>query len=396
MPHIDRMQTAIREERLDGWLFYNLAHRDALTDSLLSLGTGAVSTRPWLYLVPAEGTPVKIVPSLETHVLDSLPGTPRVYAGMESLKSTLSDFSGLRCAILSDPALPLLSTFPAAIRDMAVQCGIETTSASVLIQRVRGLLDAGGIASHEKAADILYAIVHEAWALVQDCFSSKKTVDEGTVQDFMLRRISGSGLITTSPPIVAAGPNSGNPHYEVPGPSEAGTKGTRGRRFEPGDVIQFDIWAKCPDGIFADISWAGYFGFEAPETVRESFSLVVRARDLVCESVRKALSEGRSPTGAELDRLARSFLLDHAPESALRHRTGHGIDTACHGSGVNLDSVEFPDTRLILEGSCFSVEPGLYFPDYGFRSEINVYISGGKAVVSGGETQTELLKLRDR
>jgi len=313
---------------------------------------------------------------------------------MDSLRSALSAFSGRRFAILSDQALPLLSTFPAGIRDMAAGCGIEPASASVLVQRIQGLLDTAGIESHERAARILYGIVHEAWDLVREAFSTSAPIDEGTVQDFMLGRISERGLVTSSPPIVAAGPDSGNPHYEVPGMPGSDNKRARGRRFEPGDVIQFDIWAKCPDGIFADISWAGYCGVEPPSAVRERFSLVLRARDLVCESVRESLSAGRSPTGAELDGLARSFLLANAPESAIRHRTGHGIDTACHGSGVNLDSVEFPDTRPVIEGSCFSVEPGLYFPDYGFRSEINVYIRGGKAIISGGETQTGLLTLR--
>jgi len=93
-----------------------------------------------------------------------------------------------------------------------------------------------------------------------------------------------------------------------------------------------------------------------------------------------------------VDAHVKSILAGAGYGGAVRHRTGHGIDTSVHGSGVNMDSVEFPDERLLLEGSCFSVEPGIYFAEYGMRTEINVVITGAQPVVTGQEPQRELLR----
>ena len=110
------------------------------------------------------------------------------------------------------------------------------------------------------------------------------------------------------------------------------------------------------------------------------------------EFIDRKLGEGNAPTGAEVDERVRSVLFEAGYGAAIRHRTGHGIDTECHGSGVNLDSIEFPDRRRMLEGSCFSVEPGLYFPRFGLRTEIDVYIAKGRSRVSGKERQRDMLR----
>lgn len=385
---IESIQEAIRGETLDGWLFCNFRHRDALTDSLLSLNPASTATRPWYYYVPAKGEPVKFAHPIEREQLDSLPGTTRLYPSRDGLVKLLSGLSGKRVAVLSDPTLQILSTLDAFSWNLFQSCGMILESAAPLVQRVRGTLDDERIASHERAAAILYRIVAGAWELVSRRFRSGEPIHEREVRDYMLSRLSEWGLITDDPPIVASGPNSGNPHYSIP-------DGDSGRRFAPGDVIQFDIWAKEPTGIYADISWVGYFGKSAPPQLERAFSLLARARDLVVDRVRDGLVSGKTVLGCDLDAVARASLLASFPESAIRHRTGHGIDTECHGSGVNLDSVEFPDKRRILEGSCFSVEPGVYFEEYGMRTEIDIYIKGGKPIVSGNEPQRSLLVVQE-
>jgi Xaa-Pro aminopeptidase len=391
MTLIDRMQEAIRGESLDGWLFCNFAHRDSLTDSILGLNTEAISSRRWFYFVPASGTPLKIVHAIEKNILESLPGSQHTYAGKTELETLLVRLRGRTVAVLSDPNIQVLSTMDASSAALVAAAGAQLASAAPLIQRMKGVLDAKGIESHEYAAKVLYRIVHESWNLIREAFGANRAITEGEVQDFMLRSLADAGLVTDHPPIVGAGTNSGDPHYTVPEANGA----VRGKRIEAGDVVQFDIWAKKPDGIFADISWIGYCGKTVPESVAKRAKIVFDARDLVFPAIGRAFAGRGKVTGSELDAEVRSFLLAHAPAETVQHRTGHGIDTSCHGSGVNLDSVEFPDTRELLEGSCFSVEPGIYFSDCGFRTEIDIYIANGKPVISGGPIQHSLLTLQD-
>jgi Xaa-Pro aminopeptidase len=385
---IEIMQEAIRRESLDGWLFCNFHHRDTLTDALLGLSPDAVGTRSWYYLVPAMGIPVKMLHPIETHILDSLPGESVVYDSRNALRQQLSAFSGKKIAVLSDPELQILSTTDAASYNLFDSCGMRLESAARLIQRVRGLIDREGIASHERAASALYGIIAETWKLASNAYRNGETLHEKDLRDYILKRFSECGLETDHPPIVAAGISSADPHYDI-------EPGTKGRPCKQEEVIQFDIWAKEPGGIYADISWVGYLGTKVPAEIEKRFSLLAESRDLVKKHIETAYASGKPVAGRELDAAVRAFLLAHFPPQTLRHRTGHGIDTDCHGSGTNLDSVEFPDTRPLLEGSCFSVEPGLYFDDYGMRTEIDIYIRDGKPVVSGGEIQHAILKVED-
>jgi Xaa-Pro aminopeptidase len=164
-------------------------------------------------------------------------------------------------------------------------------------------------------------------------------------------------------------------------------------------VIQFDLWAKeqAPGAIYGDISWVGVFAPSASARVEEAFSDLLDAREGAYHFIEAELEAGRRPSGAMVDQKTREILIDRGYGEALKHRTGHGIDTECHGSGVNIDSVEFPDSRLLLDGACFSLEPGIYFSDFGLRTEIDVYIQEGKPVISQGDRrQFSLLTCPDR
>jgi Xaa-Pro dipeptidase len=74
------------------------------------------------------------------------------------------------------------------------------------------------------------------------------------------------------------------------------------------------------------------------------------------------------------------------------HRTGHSIGEEVHGTGANMDNLETHDERKIIPGTCFSVEPGVYLPEFGIRSEVNVYVGEGTARVTG-EKQQELVAI---
>jgi Xaa-Pro aminopeptidase len=380
------MQEAIRNEGLDGWLFGNFHHRDTLSDEILRIGPEATNSRRWVYGVPAWGEPQGIVHVIEPDILKGLPGSRVSYINGEDFFTALAPFAGKRWGVHSSETLCAISYLDRGTAVILEQAGLTLVSAGALIQRFKGLLDEGGIESHERAVAGLYRIVEIAWERVKRSYAEQIPLREGDIRDLMMDEMKNRGLITDHPPIVAGGVNSGNPHYDFSG---------AGAVFTQGDVIQFDLWAKeaAEGSIYGDISWVGVYGREAPVPVERAFGDLIRVREGVLDFITGELQAGRGLTGAMADKKARQLLIGGGYGGAIRHRTGHGIDTECHGSGVNIDSVEFPDSRLLLEGSCFSLEPGIYFSGFGLRTEIDVYIRQDKPVVSGGRNSRQFALL---
>ncbi|MDR2257785.1 MAG: aminopeptidase P family protein [Treponema sp.] len=378
------IQGAIRGEGLDGWLFCNFRHRDKLADEILCINPGTTNSRLWVYAIPASGGPLGILHAIENDSLGNLPGDRVSYRNREELLSRLEPLAGKRWGVHVSESITAVSYLDAGTAAVFEKAGLIPVSAAGLIQRFKGLLDEGDIQAHERAADHLYEIVKKAWALVRETYGRGDRLFEGDVQDLMLAEMRRRNLVADHAPIVAAGANSGNPHYDL----SAG-----GGLVRQDDVIQFDIWAKDagPGGIYADISWVGVYGPRPRPEVEKAFAELVSAREGAWEYIRQELAAGRRPSGADVDRKARDILMGLGYEEAVRHRTGHGIDTELHGAGVNMDSVEFPDSRLLLDGACFSLEPGIYFPAFGMRTEIDVYIRDGKPVISGQDRQFQLL-----
>ncbi|MBQ0166085.1 MAG: aminopeptidase P family protein [Treponema sp.] len=383
---ISDIHKALKEESIlnavSGWIFTNFHNRDSFTDELLSIPRDIVSTRRWIYIVLTNGTELKIQHAIEPHALDTLPSSAVYsYSSQTGLQTILTEISvkyGNKFAVLSDADISVISTVDGGFISLLEKCGITTTTAAPLVQRCKGLLSQKQIDSQERAETVLYQIVYDTWQMICNRYSTKMSVSEYEVQQFIMSQFEKNNLITDHPPIVAFGPHAGDPHYE---PSE-----TESALAREGDVIQLDIWAKEKetDSIYADISWVCFYGKKVPDSIAECWETLTKARDCVCPLIE---SSGKV-TGAYLDENVRKILIDAGYEHGLKHRTGHGIDTECHGSGVNLDSVEFPDRRFLLEGSCFSVEPGLYFNDFGLRTEIDIYIKDGKPVISGRKNIT--------
>ncbi len=386
---ISGIQEAIRQENLDGWLFCNFSHRDRLTDRILGLDPNSVSTRSWYYLVPSSGEPVKLVHRMEQPVLAPLPGTIRTYTARAELEQLLESFSDRNIAILSDNILTVLSTVSAGQYASAESAGIRLHSAAPLVQRLSALKTDADYDSHQRAAGVLFEAVSRAWKHLSRMILAGDSPTEGEIRDYLFSYITGEGMITSDAPIVAAGENTANPHYQVP--EESG-----GMPILPDTLVQFDLWGKFPDGIYADISWVGYTGRVCPDEYTERFLHISTARDLVVPAISAAFAAHHAITGAEIDLLVREHLTGRINDPAwIRHRTGHAIDCECHGSGVNLDSIEFPDSRPVIEGSCFSIEPGIYCDRYGMRTEINAYVKNGKPEVSTLPVQKSILLLQD-
>jgi Xaa-Pro aminopeptidase len=379
----------VAQEGLAGWLFYNLQHRDRISDRILGIPESVHNTRPWVYLLRVEGAPRKLVHVIEEGILNPLPGKKRTYASrdefLEGLRGLARGLGPVACQFSAE--LPVLSYLDHGAASLLEKCGFSLRSSQALIQRFLGVLDEEGARSHERAGAHLYAIVTSVWNRLRAELGAGRALAEGEVQAWILEEFRGRGLETEGLPVVAAGRHSADPHYEPP------TGG--GAALEHGQVLLMDLWARepYPGSVYADITWMGVLDARAPADVQQGFDAVTRARDEALVYVRGALARGEEPAGADVDRRVRSVLVEAGYGPYLKHRTGHAIDAQLHGYGTNLDSVEFPDPRRLIEGSCFSVEPGVYLPGFGIRCEVDVLIRGGTAVVTGGEPQTELLKL---
>jgi Xaa-Pro aminopeptidase len=375
---LEAMQAAIRGEGLDGWLFCSFHHRDALSEAILNTRTDSTNSRLWVYAVPARGEPLGIVHAIEYDALAGLPGGRVAYISREEFIAALEPLKGKRWGAHVSRTITAISYLDAGTAALFEDAGLELVSAAGLVQRFKGTLDDRAIESHEQAAGELYEIVALAWEQVRQAYGRGEPLHEGVLRVLIQDEYKKRNLISDHPPIVAAGANSGNPHYDFSG---------SGALIKPGDVVQFDIWAKKHESgaIYGDISWVGVFAPAPAPRIEQAFADLLSAREGAIRFIEDELAAGRRPEGAAVDQKTREILIGLGYSAALRHRTGHGIDTECHGSGVNMDSLEFPDSRLLLNGSCFSLEPGIYFSDFGLRTEIDVYIQDGKPVVSGGK-----------
>jgi Xaa-Pro aminopeptidase len=186
--------------------------------------------------------------------------------------------------------------------------------------------------------------------------------------------------------VVGAGENGGNPHY-LP-------TATRSRAITPGDTIVLDLWGKRtePGAVFADITWVAFAGTRVPERVATAFAAIAAARDAAIALVKDRAASGQDLRGWEVDRAARTVLERAGFGPHILHRTGHSLGEDVHGTGVHMDDFETHDDRRILPGTGFTIEPGLYFPDFGVRTEINMF-RGEKDAAVTGPCQTEVTAL---
>ena len=387
--NITDIQKAIAGEQLDGWLFFNFLHRDPLSDKLLGIDRSSMNSRAWYYMVPADGEPTRICHAVEPDSLSRLPGSLKIYSSRDELNKILGEFGGRWGAQFSTDLLSV-STLDYGTALTLEKLGYRLESSAGLIQRLYGLLSTEALRSHDAAAVHLYQIVELVWDRISSHFksgdSAESVLTEKTVQNWILDEFKKRRMLTDHMPVVACGRNSGNPHYAAENHDNIITADS---------ILQLDLWAKLDQGgaVFADISWLGFTGANPPDDAVRMFEAVRDARNRCTDFISERLAAGEAVNGAEADAETRRLLIDRGYGKFIKHRTGHGIDTEVHGSGTGLDSVEFPDRRPLLNGSCFSVEPGLYTEKFGMRTEIDAYIEDGKLIISGPGPQTEILRI---
>ena len=388
---IPAVQRALQEDGLDAWLLYDFRGSNPIARRLTGLDQpGKMTTRRWYYLVPASGEPKKLVHAIEPYNLDHLPGTKTIYSQREKLASGLQQvLNGLkRVAMEYSPgnAIPYISRVDAGTVDAVRQLGVDVVSSGDLVQRFEAIWSDEALTTHRAASDRLYRIKDRAFALVREACQHSRPLSEIDVQQAMVRWFDEEGLVTDSPPVVAVQENAGNPHY-MPSTEKPRAIGT-------GEVVLLDLWGKLPDpgAVFADITWVGYTDARVPDRYTAAFEAARDARDAAVALVKDAATAGRELRGFEVDRACRAVIERAGFGTQFIHRTGHSLGTEVHGNGVHMDDYETHDERRIIPGTGFTIEPGVYGPEFGVRTEINMYVGQREAIVTG-PLQNEFVRL---
>jgi Xaa-Pro aminopeptidase len=387
---LDQIQTALREAGLDGWLFFDHHERDPLAYRVLGLRPPGPVTRRWYYFIPASGEPGGLVHRIEAGVLGALPGRRIPYARWSEQEEGLRHLLGnaRRVAMQYSPrcAVPYVANVDAGTVELVRSLGVEVVSSADLIQLFDARWSPAQLELHLEAGRRVDAARAEAFELIRTAIHQGTALDEFAVQQFIMKRFDDFGLTTYAGPIVAVNANASNPHYA---PAQTGSS-----PIQRGDLVLIDLWAKLkePDAVYYDVTWMGYCGEAPPPPMREVFDIVRNARDAGVKFVREAVAAGQAVKGFEVDDAVRRHITGKGFTEFFTHRTGHSIGRETHGTGANIDNFETHDERRIIPWTCFSIEPGIYLPNFGVRSEVNVFVDERSARVTG-EIQRELLLL---
>jgi len=391
---IEAIQTAIREAGFDGWLFYDHHHRDPIAGRILGMDQKAHVTRRWYYFVPVAGEPRKLVHRIEQARLDSLPGTKAMYSSWQELASGLEAMlAGARTLAMQyspNNAIMYVSMVDAGTVEFLRGLGKQIVSSADLVSQFEAVLSDEQVASHVTAQRAIDVILAEGWKQIGNRLrpgSGKAgAYSEFEHMQWLSDAMRREGLIWDDGPNVSVNANCSDSHYEPTAQRSAPIK--------EGDFLLIDIWARPnkPGTIFYDITWTGVVGREPSEREQLVFNTVVNARDAAIHAVESAFAENRAICGFEADDAARAVIRAAGFGEFFTHRTGHNIGQELHGAGAHLDNLETHDERRLLPRTCFSVEPGIYLPEFGVRSEINMITAPGKAWVTG-KIQRELVRI---
>jgi Xaa-Pro aminopeptidase len=391
---IEAIQTALRDLGLDGWLFYDHHHRDPIAYRVLGLDESMHVTRRWFYLIPANGSPRKLVHRIEQSRLDTLPGSKGLYSSWQELAEGLEAMldKSQRLAMQYSPRNEIMyvSMVDAGTVEFLRELGKEIVSSADLVSQFEAVLTEAQISSHYEAQRLIDGILAEGFKelgrRLRPASGQPKPVTEFDMVVWLQEAMRREGLVWGNGPNVSVNKNSSDSHYEpTAGKSDV---------IQVGDFLLIDIWGRrdIPGSCYYDITWTGVIDREPTEKEQLIFETVRHARDAAVKLVENAFLKGEAIQGWQADDAAREVIRNAGFSQYFTHRTGHNIATEIHGSGAHLDNLETHDVRQILLNTCFSVEPGIYLPEFGVRSEINMMATPGRALVTG-RIQTELVRI---
>lgn len=390
---IQSIQQALKEEKIPGWLLYNFRGSNVFATNILAIPSHIIQTRRYFYLIPAEGSPQKLVHVIEQFNLDSLPGEKTIYLSWQSLeeglKKILSGMNQVAMEYSPRNAIPYVSKVDGGTLELVRGLGVDIVSSANLVQRFEACWNEEQTKDNFEAAKHLREIVDVTFGFIKSRITSNTPVNEYDVQQFMKSEFARRGMMSEDDPNCSVNANSANSHYEP-------TKDVHSP-LKKGDFILIDLWAKKnkPHSVYADITWTGFIGESVPDEHNKIFDVVKGGRDAALNFVRNAFKAGKEIYGYQVDDAARNYIKEKGYGEYFVHRTGHSIGEIIHGNGANMDNIETRDERKIIPQTSFSIEPGVYFPGkWGIRSEIDVYISKDKEViVTGLPMQEEVIAI---
>ena len=387
--NIAAIQEQLRAAKVAGWLFYDFRGRDPIAHRILAL-PAAMRTRRWFYFVPAKGMPRKLVHKIEAQALASLPGDTLYFSAQEELRGNLKKMLGRAktVAMQYSPknAIPYVSMVDAGTIELVRSTGTKVVTSADLVQKFEACWSAAQLESHLATGRAIDKIVQQAFALAAQSVREKTSLTEYDLQQWIRKRFDEEGVTTEEGPDVAVNQNASDPHY---GPMKGSSA-----NIKAGDLLLLDVWGKqkAEGSVYYDVTWVGYLGARVPEKYANVFKVVREARDAAVELIQKSVKAGKPLQGWQVDRVSRRVVEKAGYGKYFFHRTGHNIGQAVHGNGVNMDGLETHDVRHLIAGTCNSVEPGIYLPEFGIRSEVDVYIGEKEARVTGA-VQDEILPL---
>lgn len=386
---LDAIQKALRDERLDGWLLYDFRGSNPIARHVLKFGD-KIATRRWFYFIPVAGDPVRIVHSIERNNLDHLSGKKIVFRSWqdlhEALRITLTGRKKIAMEYSPDNDIPYIAMVDGGTLDLVRKTGVEIVSSGDLVQQFEARWDDNQTASHFEAVKRVDEVKDEGFRMISESLRNEKKTSEYDVQQWMWHLFEKQNLTADHPAIVAVNENASNPHYSPAKDSS--------QQIKKGDLVLIDIWGKLkqPDSIYGDITWMGYAGRSVPDKFARIFKIVRDAQQKSLELISENFRNSKTTFGWEADQAARSYIAKEGYGEYYLHRTGHSIGQEVHGNGAHLDNLETRDQRRLILHTGFSIEPGIYLPEFGVRSEIDVYL-GQEGPVVTSPRQSEILPL---
>jgi Xaa-Pro aminopeptidase len=378
---LDEIQAALRDEKLDGWLFFDHHRRDPLAYRVLQFTPGSMVSRRWYYFVPATGEPRGMVHKIEFETLKELPGVPLRYAGwgemVDGLRTLIGGSKKIAMQYSPECRIPYVAMVDAGTVELVRGLGVEVLSSANLVQHFEARWSREQLEMHFEAGRRVDRVRAQAFQRIGEKQRAGERVSEWDIQQFIAARFHEQGVFLDHGPDIAVNANASNPHYN---PTHDACS-----EIKRGDHVLMDMWGKLdqPDSVYYDITWMGFCGTQPPSAFENIFGIVKGARDAAIARVKKAVAAKEDLRGFQVDDAAREHIRAAGYDEYFFHRTGHSIGGDVHGTGANMDNLETHDERRVIPWTCFSIEPGIYLPEFGVRSEINMFVEESGARVTG-------------
>lgn len=392
MDNIETIQNMLKDTA-DCYVLIDYENRNPILVSLLG---EKMLTRKIFLAIPNTGKPFLISHVIDSVFLKDKEITDRIdlhlYKTWQEMltleKEFLSGYRTLAMDISEDGLLPRVSLADYGSVNFLIKNGHRIVSSQNIQQKLYAHFSPEEEITQKEACEELHSCMIRGFRKIKEDIEAKGYSDEYEVQSYICDLLHQEGYIYDDPCIVSINHNAADPHY---GPSRSVHS-----RIQEGDVVLIDMWAKKNEknSVYGDITWMAYVGETVPESVRERFAILRKAVDAGFSFLKENLPL-RPVMGYEVDDVVRAVIEKAGYGEYFIHRTGHNIskDVSPHGPGANIDNYESHDTRTLIPGTSFSLEPGIYAPDFGMRLETDVYLDEGGIPHMVGGRQEEVIPL---